>query len=273
MAIVTIFGGTFGDDEALAQSAAKTLGWPYVGREILVAAAQRCDIPEAKLNDLVEKEPHWWERWQENLRPYQIALKAAMSDAALAENIVYHGHVGHGLLPGIQHVVRVLLTAPVEYRIEQVRARQGLDARAARRYIDHVEKSRGRRLMELFGTDWRDPGQYALVLNMAQMSSAAAENMIVQAAKLTDYQATAGSRQTLRDMALAAKVQAHLLTYPRLRDITIDVRAMDGEVILSGILPQSVSEQEVRQTVEAIPSVKKVQADFVLIPSRVLGSG
>jgi hypothetical protein len=31
-------------------------------------ASQRCEVPEAKLNDIVEKEPHWWERWQENLR-------------------------------------------------------------------------------------------------------------------------------------------------------------------------------------------------------------
>jgi osmotically-inducible protein OsmY len=127
--------------------------------------------------------------------------------------------------------------------------------------------------MALFGTDWRDPGQYALVLNMAQMSSAAAVNVIVQAAKLLDFQATAASRQTLRDLALAAKVEAHFLTYPRLRDLSIDVRAMDGEIILSGILPRSVSEQEVRETVEAIAGVKKVQADFVLIPSRVLRYG
>jgi Cytidylate kinase-like family len=65
MAIVTIFGGTFGDDEGLAKSVAETLGYPYVSREILVEASQRCEVPEAKLSEIVEKEPHWWERWQE----------------------------------------------------------------------------------------------------------------------------------------------------------------------------------------------------------------
>ena len=273
MAIVTIFGGTFGDDEELARNVATKLGCQFVSREIFVAASQRCEVPEAKLSDIIEKEPHWWERWQENLRPYRIALQAAMTEAALAENIVYQGHIGHGLLPGIRHVLRVLLTAPIEYRIEQVGERQGLDAKAARRYIDHVEKARTRRLMAMFGTDWRDPEQYALILNMAQMSSVGAENVIAATAKLLDYQATAESRQALEDLALTAKVQAHLLTVLRLRDVNINVRAKQGEVTLSGILPQSVTEYEVRHAVEGIPGVKDVMSDFVSIPSRVLRYG
>jgi len=270
MAIVTIFGGTFGDDEELARNVATKLGCKFVSREIFVAASQRCEVPEAKLNDIVEKEPHWWERWQENLRPYRIALQAAMTEAAIAQDIVYQGHVGHGLLPGIRHVLRVLLTAPMDYRIEQVRERQGLDEKGARRYIDHVEKARSRRLMALFGTDWRDPEQYALILNMAQMSSVGAENMIAAAAKLMDFQATAESRQALEDLALTARVQAHLLTYPRLRHVNINVRAKQGEITLAGILTESVSEYEVRRMVQGIPGVKNIMSDFVSIPSRVL---
>ena len=135
MPIITIFGGTFGDDDEIGRNVARNLGCQFVSREILVEASRRCHVPEAKLNDIVEKEPHWWERWHENLRPYGIALRAAMSEAALAENLVYLGHIGHGLLPGIRHVLRVLLTAPMEYRIEQVRERQRLESKAARRFI------------------------------------------------------------------------------------------------------------------------------------------
>jgi hypothetical protein len=58
MPIITIFNGTFGDDEELARNLATQLGCQFVSREIFVAASRRCDIPEAKLNDIVEKEPH-----------------------------------------------------------------------------------------------------------------------------------------------------------------------------------------------------------------------
>jgi cytidylate kinase len=263
MAIVTIFGGTFGDDERLAKSVAETLGYPYVSREVFVEASRRYGIPEAKLDEIVEKEPHWWERWQENLRPYRIALQATMYEVALGGDIVYCGHVGHGLLPGIQHVLRVLITAPMEFRLEQVRTRQGLDVKAARRYIDRVEKAHTRRLMALFGRDWRDLGQYALVLNIAQMSSAAAVQMIVRAAQLEEYRPTAASQREFADLALATKVQAVLLLTPGLRNLVIDVQAKQGEISLSGLLPPSVSEQEVVSIVESVPDVKKVLSDLV----------
>ena len=273
MPIIAIFGGTFGDDEQVARDVAGALRYPFAGREILLAASKRCEVPEAKLSDILEKEPHWWARWQENLRPYQIALQAAMSEAALAENIVYHGHVGHGLLPGICHVLRVLLTAPVDYRVAQVRERQGLDPKAARRYIEHVEKARTRRLMALFGTDWRDPGQYALILNMAQISAASAQHLIAQAAQLSDYQGTAESRLRLTDLALTAKIQAHLLTYPHLRKANIHVEVKDGAVRLSGIVSPAVSEEDVQRTVAMMPGVQVVTVNFVSISSTELSYG
>lgn len=273
MAIVTIFGGTFGDDEALAQNLALTLGYAYVGREVMVKASQRCAIPEAKLNDILEKEPHWWERWQENLRPYRIALQAAMSEAALSDKIVYHGHVGPGLLPGIRHVLRVLLTAPLEFRIEQVRARRRLDTNAARHYIAQVEKARTRRLMALIGADWHDPGQYALILNRAQIGPLGAEKVIADTAKLTDYRATDESRQALEDLALTNRIEAHLLSFPRLRDLPIGVRAMRGEVSLSAIVPHSISEIEIVGVVRTVPGVNKVAADIVSLPGRVAPAG
>jgi cytidylate kinase len=273
MPVITLFGGTFGDDEQIARGVARALEYPFAGREILLAASQRCEVPEAKLSDVLEKEPHWWARWQENLRPYQIALQAAMTEAALAENIVYHGHVGHGLLPGIRHVLRVLLTAPMDYRIAQVRERQGLDAKAARHYIEHVEKARARRLMALFGADWRDPGQYALILNLAQMSAASAQQTIAQAAKLSEYQATAESRQHLADLALTAKIQAYLLTYPGLRKANIQVDARQGAVRLSGIVSPAVLEEDVRSAVAMMPGVQEVTVNFVSISSTELSYG
>ncbi len=273
MPIITIFGSTFGEDEELARGVASALECGFAGREILLAASKRCEVPEAKLSDILEKEPHWWARWQENLEPYRIALQAAMTEAALAENLVYHGHVGHGLLPGVRHVLRVLLTAPMDYRIAQVQLRQRLKLKSAHYYIQQVEKARTRRLMALFGTDWRDPGQYALILNMAQMSAASAQHSIARVAKLIDFQPTAESRQRLADLALKAKIQAHLLTYPRLRVANIHVEVKDGAVRLSGIVSPTVTEEEVRRTVVLIPGVRDVTINFVNISSTELSYG
>ena len=95
MAIITIFGGDFTGGDALAEDVAKTLDYRSVGREVLAETIRSYGIPEAKLNEVLERDPHWWDRWIENLRPYRIALQAAMCEVATGGNLVYHGHLGH----------------------------------------------------------------------------------------------------------------------------------------------------------------------------------
>ncbi len=123
---ITIYQGASGEGQELAETVAQALGYCCVGREVLVEASQRYLIPEAKLNAVFEKGPHWWERLLQDLRPYRTALQASLCELAQDGKVVYHGHLGHELLSGIGHVLKVLLTAPLEFRIEQVRARQNL---------------------------------------------------------------------------------------------------------------------------------------------------
>src|SRR5262245_48839159 len=149
MPIITIYQGASGEGQELAASVAQSLGYRCVGREVLVEASRRYGIPQAKLNEVVEKGPHWWERLLQDLRPYRIARQAALCELAQDGKIVYHGHLGHELLPGIGHVVKVLLTASLDYRIKQVRLRQKLSDTAARQYIEEVDNARSRRLMAM----------------------------------------------------------------------------------------------------------------------------
>ena len=188
-------------------------------------ASRRYGIPEAKLNEIVEKGQHWWERLLQDLRPYRIALQATLCELAHDGKLVYHGHLGHELLYGIGHVLKVLLTAPIEFRIEQVRSRQGLTDGAARQYIEEIDKARSRRLMAMFGADWRDPNRYDLVLNMSKISREGAKRVIVEAAKLEEYQPTPASERAFNDLALGSLVHATLFASRDIRGSTLEVRA------------------------------------------------
>jgi cytidylate kinase len=139
MPIITIYQGASGEGQELAESLAQALGYRCVGREVLVEASRRYGVPEAKLSDIVEKGPHWWERLLQDLRPYRIALQATLCELAHDGKVVYHGHLGHELLSDISHVLKVLLTASIDVRVKQVRARQNLTdaaARSAPRFAD-----------------------------------------------------------------------------------------------------------------------------------------
>jgi len=265
MPIITIYQGASGEGQELAETVAQGLGYHCVGREVLVEASRRYRIPEAKLNEIVEKGPHWWERLLQDLRPYRIALQAALCELADDGKVVYHGHLGHELLPGIGHVLKVLLTAPIEFRIEQVRSRQNLADAAARHYIEEVDKARSRRLMAMFGTDWRDPNRFDLILNMSRMRREGATRVIIEAAKLEEYQPTAASEQAFNDLALGSRVHATLLASPDVQGSALEVRAEGGHVYVKGRIDQG-SEDEILNLVKNVPGVIKVTTDLFSVP-------
>jgi cytidylate kinase len=265
MPIITIYQGASGEGQELAETVAEALGYRCVGREVLVEASRRYGIPEAKLNEIVEKGPHWWERLLQDLRPYRIALQATLCELARDGKVVYHGHLGHELLPGIGHVLKVLLTAPTEFRVEQVRARQSLTEPAARHYIEEVDKARSRRLMAMFGTDWRDPNRFDLILNMSKMSREGAKRVIVEAAKLEEYQATPASNQAFNDLALGSRVHSTLFASPDVGGSSLEVRAEGGHVHVKGRVDQG-SEDEVAKLVRNVRGVTKVTTDLYYVP-------
>jgi cytidylate kinase len=265
MPIITIYQGASGEGQELAESVASALGYRCVGREVLVEASRRYGVPEAKLNEIVEKGPHWWERLLQDLRPYRIALQATLCELAHEGKLVYHGHLGHELLPGIAHLLTVLLTAPIEFRIRQVRARQNLTDAAARHYIEEVDKARSRRLMAMFGTDWRDPTRYDLVLNIGRISAEGAKHLIIEAAKLEEYQPTATSVQAFNDLALGSRVHAALLTSPDVRGSALEIRAEGDQIHVKGRIDQGL-EDKVVEIVKKVPGVGKVTTDLYSVP-------
>jgi len=265
MPIITIYQGASGEGQELAEAVAQTLGYRCVGREVLVEASRRYGIPEAKLNEIVEKGTHWWERLLQDLRPYRIALQASLCELAHDGKIVYHGHLGHELLSGIGHVLKVLLTAPIEFRIEQTRARQNLTDAAARRYVEEVDTARSRRLMAMFGADWRDPNRYDLTLNMSKMSREGAKRVIVEAAKLEEYQLTPASDRAFNDLALGSRVHATLFASRDVQGSSLEVRAEAGHIYVKGRVDHGL-EDKVVALVKNVPGVTRVTSDLYSVP-------
>jgi cytidylate kinase len=262
MSIITITRGAFSGGPELAERVAAQLGYRCVSREVLIQASERYGIPEAKFTEILDTAPRWWERWQEGLRLYRIVLQAAMCEVAQGGNLVYHGHAGQDLFPGIQHVLKVYLTAPMSYRVEQVRSREGTSEGAAIHYIEQVDKARTRRLQALFGGDWRDPSRYDLVLNVGHMRLESASHLIVESVRRPEYQPTTESEKAFQDLTIAARVQAALIVSPKTRNLTINVSVDGGRARLSGILANLDLEREIVRVVEGVPGVTKVETEL-----------
>ena len=262
MSIVTITHAAFSGGTAIAENVASKLGYRSIDREVLLEASKRYGIPEAKYSEVLETQGKWWERWVESLRLYRITLQAAMCEVAQEGNMVYHGRVGQELFPGVGHVLKVLVIAPLEHRVEVAKKQRSFDDQAARNYIRELDRVRSRRVRALFNTDWQDPVIYDLVINSSRLSSETAAHLIASAAQSREYQATVESEKSLQDLTMTSRVQAALITANKTRNVILTVRSDSGKVHISGILADTELEKEVVRIAKEIPGVAEVVTDI-----------
>ena len=262
MSIITISHASYSGGSDIAAKVATSLNYRSVDREVLIEASRRYGIPQAKYEEVLETQGHWWERWLESLRLYRITIQAAMCEVAQGGALVYYGRAGQELFPGIKHVLKVLIIAPMEYRMQQVKARKGLEGESARHFLKELDRVRSRRLRALFNADWLDPVSYDLVLNSARIGPQSAAQVIAELVRRQEFQPTAESEKAFQDLTNTARVQAALITSAKTRNIILNVRSDGGKVVISGILADPDLEKEIVRIAKGVDGVAEVVTDI-----------
>jgi len=262
MSIITISHAPYSGGAEIAKKVASSLSYRSVEREVLIEASRRYGIPEAKYEEVLEAQGHWWERWIESLRLYRITIQAAMCEVAQGGGVVYYGRAGQELFPGIKHVLKVLIVAPMEYRMQEVKARKGLDGENARHFLKEIDRVRTRRLRAVFNADWLDPVGYDLVLNSSRISTDSAARVIAELAQREDFQPTPASERAFQDLTTTFRVQAALIISPKTRNIILNVRSDSGKVTVSGILADPDLEKEIVRIAKGVAGVTEVITDI-----------
>jgi len=262
MSVVTIAHAAYSGGSAIAEKVASLLNYRSIDREVLIEASKRYGIPEAKYTEVLEAEGHWWERWRESLRLYRITLQAAMCEVVEGGQVVYYGRAGRQLLPGIRHVLTVLVVAPMDYRIEQVRAQKGMDAENARQYLREIDRVRSRRFRALFNDDWQDPVGQDLVLNGSRFNAEVGASLIADTVRRSEFQPTAESIKAFQNLATTARVQAALITSAKTRNVVLNVKCDNGQVTISGILADPDLEKEIVRIAKEVKGVAEVVTDI-----------
>lgn len=262
MSIVTIAHAAYSGGSAIAEKVASILNYRSIDREVLIEASKRYGIPEAKYTEVLEAEGRWWERWRESLRLYRITLQAAMCEVVEEDRVVYYGRAGRQLLPSIGHVLKVLVVAPIEYRIEQVRAQKNMDEENARQYLRELDRVRSRRFRALFNDDWLDPVGQDLVINGARFGAESGASLIADTVRRPEFQPTPESMKAFQDLATTARVQAALITSAKTRNVVLNVKSDGGRVTISGILADPELEKEIVRIAETVKGVTSVVTDI-----------
>jgi cytidylate kinase len=266
MTIVAISRGTLSGGEALAERVAERLGVRCLSREVLLDATREYGVALPDLEAAMDRPPSFWERVTGARRTHLLFVRAALCLQAVQGPLVYHGYVGHLLLPGVSHVLRVRAVADLEYRVQALREQH----RAWSEAVDHirrVDQERKNWVRFLFNLDWNDPLLFDLVVNLSRIGIDTACEAVAQTAARPEFQATPQSLQALRDLALASRVEATLAADPRTKGVEVHVSAADGIVHITGSTAWSDALDALPGVARGVPGVTAVLADVKHIPS------
>jgi cytidylate kinase len=207
VAVITFSREAHSGTQDLARLLAEGLGYRYVGRDDLTrAVAARSGVKRQPQSSETEgRSLSRLEQLGEQLtgerEAYVAALKAVITELALADDVVIVGHGAGHFLSEMRTVVKIFVVAPVADRVVRLQAEQPeLDSSRARQLIESEDRESAEYLRYLFGIDWLDPHQWDLVINTGRVDPRVALDMLVS------Y-----TRSLVRDSAEAADLERQRL--------------------------------------------------------------
>ena len=265
MAIVSLTIGVHCGGETLAEEVAQALGARCVSREVLLEAARTFNVPEAKISQVFEKTPSFWERMTESRRTFLAYIQAALADWAREDKLVYHGNAGQEILREVPHALRVRVDVPMRQRVRIGMQAMGASEDQVRRFIEQADDDRAKRLRYFFNADWKDISLYDLVINVDRLDMTDAKELILATVRRPQFQLTPDKQGAFRDYLLKSRIYAMLAAALVGRLSLIGVSVQDGVVTLSGTVTshESTLDQLVHQ-IQAIQGVKQVHNEIVV---------
>ena len=211
MAVITISRGSYYMGKAVAEQVAEKLGYSLVSRDVLLEASERFRVPEIKLARAIHDAPGILDRLSHGRQSYVAFIRAALARRAAEDNLVYHGLAGHLLLTGVDHVLKVRITANLEQRIVQEMERSNISRKEARDILLKDDNQRVKWTKSLYGVDPSDCNLYDMVIRIDKITIDQAVDYICKTAISPAFQSTEKSLRQARDFALACQIKAALV--------------------------------------------------------------
>jgi cytidylate kinase len=163
-----------------------------------------------KLLKSIHDAPSILERLTHGRTRYLAYIQAALLEHVKKDNVVYHGHAGHLLLPEISHLLKVRVIAGMEERITLLQQQRDISKKEAIDFIQSEDKHRINWTRYLYKTEVGDPEHYDIFINIGRLTIDDACNLICTAAHSDTYETTFESQRIIENLALASHVQALL---------------------------------------------------------------
>ncbi|MDI6790674.1 MAG: cytidylate kinase-like family protein [Thermodesulfobacteriota bacterium] len=232
MSIITIFANSYSKGEELAEKVGKKMGYEYVNKHVLLSAATKeFGMPESKLTRAIKDTPSILDMFSNGTQRSIAYMEAVLAEYMLKDDIVYHGRVGHPIVQGISHVLKVQIIAKLEDRIGLKTKQEHMSPEKTRKIILAEDAQRKKWAKAIYDIDITDPGLYDLVINVGRLEAEDAEDAvetIISTVKHKKFQPMTYSLNCMKDVALSCHLKAVLIN----TDSTIQLKSHKGTVFV-----------------------------------------
>lgn len=255
MYIITISTDRYTKGKEVAESVAQKMGYECVSREIILSAAQEYGVPEMKLLKAIEDTPTILDMFSKERQRYMAYIKAVVAEYMLKHDIVYHGLVGHPIIRGVSHVLKVRIIANLEDRIRLEMQRENVTEEKARKIIAGLDDQQRKWGNAVYGIDVTSPIFYDLVINLGHIGSDDTEDAvetIIDTAKHKKFQPNTYSMNCMKNIALSCRVRAALID----KDPKVEVKSDKGNVF---VYTRAVKRKKHQQGLAFKEEIKKLE--------------
>ncbi|NNG26195.1 MAG: cytidylate kinase-like family protein [Ignavibacteriaceae bacterium] len=229
MGIITISRGSYSRGMEIAQKLSEKLGYDCISREILLKASEEFNVPEVKIFKAIQDAPSVLDRLKHGKKKYMAFIREAFLEHIQKDNVIYHGFAGHYFTKGLPNILKVRITANLDYRINIVMKRDNVSQVKAREILNKIDEERGKWSTYLYGIDTRSAEHYDIVLHVDCLEVNGTADILFDLAKRACFQSTPESQKKLKDMLIAAKAYSVIVDkYPE-----ATVKCKDGSVLIS----------------------------------------
>jgi len=212
MAIISISRGCYSHGKLIAEKVAEALGYECVNREIVLEAVKYFNISEKSLLKCLEEAPGVLDKLTHGKEKYLSYFRAALLEHVKNDNVVYHGHAGHLLIPPVRHVLKVRINADMDLRVANLMESEKLSREKATQKLQHEDVKRYEWTKLLYNKDIRDSTLYDMVIHIGTQTVENACELICKAAQSPSYKTRPEDNKTVKDAAIRSHIHAALQT-------------------------------------------------------------
>jgi two-component system, OmpR family, response regulator CpxR len=259
MPVITVFSGTFCDDQPVLQALLQRTGYKLVADADLVAHASRLSsIPEIKIDRSFSARPSVFNKITHERERSIAYLRLALARMQGEDDLIFDGFSGQLIPRDLSHVLRICLIADMKSRAATAAAALQITEQEAIKLIHKHEEDRVAWTRTILNqNDPWDASLYDMVFPTDKVPVETIVGAVVKIVGTTVVRRTARSQKAIANFLLAADVEVALLQEGH----HVTVEADDGDVTLTinkHVLMLSRLESELKSIAGRVPGVLSV---------------